>query len=45
MIPGGALGKKQNKLKIYKGENHPHSAQNPTVLNISKLNSKNIVKD
>ena len=46
MIPGGALGKKQlSKLKIYKGENHPHSAQNPTVLNISKLNSKNIVKD
>ena len=46
MIPGSALGKKQlNKLKIYKGENHPHSAQNPTVLNISKLNTKNIVKD
>ena len=46
MIPGGALGKKQlSKLKIYKGENHPHTAQNPTVLNISKLNSKNIVKD
>ena len=46
MIPGGALGKKQlSKLKIYKGENHPHSAQNPTVINISKLNKKNIVKD
>ena len=46
MIPGGALGKKQlSKLKIYKGENHPHSAQNPTVINISKLNNKNIVKD
>ena len=46
MIPGGALGKKQlSKLKIYKGENHPHSAQNPIVLNISKLNNKNIVKD
>ena len=46
MIPGGALGKKQlNKLKIYKGENHPHSAQNPIVINISKLNNKNIVKD
>ena len=46
MIPGGALGKKQlSKLKIYKGENHPHSAQNPIVINISKLNNKNIVKD
>ena len=46
MIPGGALGKKQlNKLKIYKGENHPHSAQNPIVINISKLNNKNIVKE
>ena len=46
MIPSGALGKKQlSKLKIYKGENHPHSAQNPIVINISKLNNKNIVKD
>ena len=46
MIPSGALGKKQlSKLKIYKVENHPHSAQNPTVINISKLNNKNIVKD
>ena len=46
MIPSGALGKKQlSKLKIYKGENHPHSAQNPIVINISKLNNKNIIKD
>ena len=46
MIPSGALGKKQlSKLKIYKGENHPHSAQNPIVINISKLNNKNIVKE
>ncbi len=29
MLPGGPLGKKQlTKLKIYKGTDHPHSAQN-----------------
>jgi len=42
MIPSGALGKKQlSKLKIYKGENHPHSAQNPKIIDLSKLNNKN----
>ena len=30
MLPGGVLGKKQlTKLKIYSGDNHPHSSQNP----------------
>ncbi len=44
MLPGGPLAKKQlTKLKIYQGENHPHSAQNPVVLNISKFNKKNTV--
>ena len=43
MLPGGALGKKQlNKLKIYKGNEHPHSSQNPKILDLSKLNRKNI---
>ena len=46
MLPGGALAKKQlTKLKIYSGSNHPHSAQNPKVINLSKLNSKNLVKN
>ena len=45
MLPSGPLGKKQlTKLKIYKGSDHPHSAQNPKVIDISKLNSKNIAR-
>ena len=27
--------------KIYKGTSHPHESQNPTILNFSKMNSKN----
>ena len=46
MLPGGVLGRKQlTKLKIYSGENHPHSSQNPTIIDISKLNSKNVVSN
>ena len=46
MLPGGVLGRKQlTKLKIYAGENHPHTAQNPQVIEISKLNNKNIVRN
>ena len=46
MLPGGALGKKQlTKLKIYAGENHPHSAQNPKILDLNKLNSKNLIRN
>jgi large subunit ribosomal protein L13 len=43
MLPGGVLGRKQlTKLKIYKGNDHPHSAQNPQIIDLAKLNSKNI---
>ena len=46
MLPGGVLGRKQlTKLKIYTGENHPHASQNPTVLDVSKLNNKNIARN
>ena len=46
MLPGGVLGRKQlTKLKIYAGETHPHTAQNPQVVEISKLNNKNIVRN
>ncbi len=46
MIPGGALGKKQlTKLKIYKGGKHPHAAQNPKIIDLSKLNSKNLIRE
>ena len=45
MLPGGPLAKKQlSKLKIYKGEKHPHDEQKPRIINFEKLNSKNLVK-
>ncbi len=46
MLPGGPLAKKQlTKLKIYKGSEHPHGVQNPTVIELSKLNNKNIARN
>ena len=46
MLPGGPLAKKQlSKLKIYIGENHPHSAQNPEIIEIKSLNNKNIIRN
>ncbi len=46
MLPGGVLGKKQlTKLKIYSGDNHPHSAQNPKTIELEKLNKKNIIRN
>ena len=46
MLPGGVLGKKQlTKLKIYKGNDHPHASQNPKIINLEKLNNKNIVRN
>ena len=42
MLPRGPLGKKQlGNLRVYKGPDHPHAAQSPTVLDVAKLNSKN----
>ena len=44
MLPGGPLAKKQlTKLKIYKGEKHPHDIQKPKVVEFAKLNNKNVV--
>ena len=46
MLQGGVLGRKQlTKLKMYTGDNHPHSSQNPTVIDLTKLNNKNIVRN
>ena len=46
MLPGGVLGKKQlTKLKIYSGSDHPHSAQNPKIIDLKKLNLKNIARN
>jgi|TARA_B100001175_G_scaffold62139_1_gene50378 large subunit ribosomal protein L13 len=43
MLPGGPLAKKQlSKLKMYKGKDHPHSAQNIKTIDFKKLNSKNV---
>tara|TARA_B100000212_G_scaffold69132_1_gene48409 strand:- start:106 stop:537 length:432 start_codon:yes stop_codon:yes gene_type:complete len=34
MLPHNSLGRQQfKKLKVYKGEEHPHAAQNPVLLN------------
>ena len=46
MLPTGVLGREQlSKLKIYSGDNHPHSAQNPKVIELNKLNNKNIIRN
>ena len=46
MLPGGALAKKQlTKLKIYSGSDHPHTVQNPQLIDLSKLNEKNIIRN
>ena len=46
MLPGGVLGGKQlTKLKIYTGNDHPHSSQNPKVIELDKLNDKNIIRN
>ncbi|GHT92919.1 50S ribosomal protein L13 [Alphaproteobacteria bacterium] len=43
MLPKGPLGRKMLKnLKIYGGENHPHEAQQPKVLDVASMNSKNV---
>ena len=45
MLPGGPLAKKQlTKLKIYNGDDHPHSVQNPKLVDFQKLNKLNIAK-
>ena len=46
MLPIGVLGRKQlSKLKIYKGNDHPHSSQNPKTIDLEKLNNKNTIKN
>ncbi len=46
MLPGGPLAKKQlTKLKMYAGDKHPHEAQDLTVIELSKLNSKNLLRN
>ena len=46
MLPTGPLAKKQlTKLKIYSGSAHPHEAQNPKFIDLTKLNNKNIIRN
>jgi large subunit ribosomal protein L13 len=42
MLPRGPLGRKQlGNLRVYKGPEHPHAAQQPEPLDIASLNRKN----
>ncbi|MBL4758603.1 MAG: 50S ribosomal protein L13 [Rhizobiales bacterium] len=42
MLPGGPLSRQQMRnFKVYVGPEHPHEAQNPTVFDVSSLNTKN----
>ncbi len=42
MLPRGPLGRKQlANLRVYKGAEHPHAAQNPVTLDVASLNRKN----
>ena len=42
MLPRGPLGRKQfGHLRVYKGAEHPHVAQTPTILDVAALNPKN----
>ena len=42
MITRNPLGRQQmKKLKVYAGTEHPHTAQNPEVLDIAGMNPKN----
>ena len=43
MLPHGPLGRQQfGNLRVYKGPDHPHAAQQPTVLDIGAMNRKNV---
>ena len=42
MLPRGPLGRQQlGNLRVYKGDKHPHEAQQPVSLDIAAMNPKN----
>jgi large subunit ribosomal protein L13 len=42
MMPRGPLGRRQlGNLKVYKGAEHPHAAQNPAAIDFAGRNPKN----
>ena len=45
MLPRGPLAKKQmSKLKIYRGDKHPHEVQNPKEISLVQMNKKNLLR-
>jgi large subunit ribosomal protein L13 len=41
MLPKGPLGRQQiKKLKVYAGSQHPHTAQNPVVLEFAAAKAR-----
>ena len=43
MLPGGSWSRQQmTNLKIYAGSEHPHEAQNPEIIDVAAMNSKNV---
>ena len=46
MMPGGPLTRQQlTNLRIYKGSEHPHEAQNPEILDVLSMNNKNLPRN
>jgi large subunit ribosomal protein L13 len=42
MLPRGPLGRQQlSNMRVYKGAEHPHEAQQPVALDVAALNRKN----
>jgi len=42
MLPGGPLSRQQmTNLRVYAGTEHPHEAQQPEVLDVKSMNTKN----
>ncbi len=42
MVPRGPLGRQQMRnLRVFGGTDHPHTAQNPEVLDVAAMNPKN----
>ena len=42
MLPGNSLSRQiMTNMRVYAGAEHPHEAQNPEVLDVASMNSKN----
>ncbi len=46
MLPKNTLGRNMmSNLRVYAGEEHPHTAQQPKVLDVASLNEKNVIRN